>query len=264
MTKVKKPLGHALWFKILLTLLVFIPGYSQMPYEQIDTTSVIASVMAHPLIVSISWLLPVFKLLLLCVIITPFVFREKSEKAVIGYYAVILAIVGVFQNMAQTGTYGFVWLLGNTSIEFTVLGFCLYDLVKGKSKIRKQYFNKSRCWIIPLMLLAYLMPYAVSDAGAVIPAFTLNMLYNEAGVTYCMITPVIIGVLLLFSKEIHKPTLSIVSYVGLIFGLLNMVTWFGVRVESWWMGILHLPLVIVALYGLIIAHKERLSAYTKQ
>ncbi|SHI17967.1 hypothetical protein SAMN02745823_03074 [Sporobacter termitidis DSM 10068] len=257
MTKVKKPLGHTIYFKILLTLLVFIPGYSQMPYAQMDTTSVIASVMAHPLIVSISWLLPVFKLLLLCAAITPFAFRGKAEKAIIGYYAVILAVVGVFQNMAQTEAYGFVWLLGNTLIEFAVLGFCAYDLVKGKSKIRKQYFNKRRCWIIPLMLLAYLMPYAVSDAGAVIPAFPLTVLSNEAGVTYCMITPVIIGVMLLFSKGVHKPTLSVVSYAGLIFGLLNIVTWFGARSESWWMGILHLPLVVVALYGLIIAHKER-------
>ncbi len=263
MAEAKKPLGHTIWFKVILTLLVFAPGYSQIPYKQIDTASVIASVLAHPLIISIPWLLPVFKLLMLCVIITPFVFRGKMEKVVIGYYAVILAVVGVFQNMAQTEAYGFVWLLGNTLIELTVLGFCVYDLIKGKSKIRKQYFNKRRCWILPLMLLAYLMPYAVSDTGTVIPAFTLNVLYNEAGVTYCMITPVIIGVFLLFSKGMYKPTLSIVSYAGLVFGLLNMVTWFGSQRESWWMGILHLPLVAAALYGLIIAHKERHNTYTK-
>lgn len=259
MAKVKKPLGHTVWFKIILTLLVFIPGYSQTPYEQIETTAVIASVLARPLVVSAAWLLPVFKLLLLCAAVAPFVLREKSERAVIGYYTVILAIVGVFQNMAQTEAYGFVWLLGNTLIQFAVLGFCVCDLIKGKSRIQKQYFNRGRCWLIPLMLLAYLMPYAISDAGTVIAAFTPNVLYNESGVTYCMITPVIIGVLLLFSKGIHKPTLSVVSYVGLVFGLLNAVTWFGARSESWWMGILHLPLMVIALYGLIIAHKERLK-----
>lgn len=263
MKKVKKPLGHTIWFKILLTLLVLIPGYSQMPYKPADTTSVIASVLARPLIVSIPWLLPVFKLLLLCITITPFVFREKSEKAVIGYYAVILAIVGVLQNMTQTETYGFIWLTGNTLIEFAVLGFCVYDLIKGKSEIQRKFFNKRRYWIIPLMLLALLMPYTVSDAGAVIPAFTPNVLYNEAGVTYCMITPVIIGVLLLFSQGIHKPTLSIVSYVGLSFGLLNAITWFGAQRESWWMGILHIPLVVIALYGLIIAHTEKRNTVAK-
>ena len=257
MTKIEKPLGHTVWFKIILTLLIFVPGYSQIPYAQIDTTSVIASVLARPLIVSIPWLLPVFKLLLLCVTIMPFVFKEKAEKAVVGYYIVILVIVGVFQNTAQTEAYGFVWLFGNTLIQFAVLGFCIYDLIKGKSTIQKQYFNRKRCWIIPLMLLAYLMPYAVSDAGTAIPAFNSNVFYNESGVTYCMITPVIVGIMLLFSKGIHKPTLSIVSYVGFIFGLLNIATWFGARRESWWMGILHLPLVVVALYGLIIAHKER-------
>ncbi len=261
MAKTKKPLGHKIWFKIILTILVFIPAYSQIPFEQTDTASVIASVLSGPLIASITWFLPVFKLLLLCVSITPFVFREKSEKAVFGYYVFVLAAVGVFQNMAQTETYGFVWLLGNTLIEFAVLGFCIYDLIKGKSIIQKQFFNRGRCWIIPLMLLAYLMPYTVSDAGAVIPAFTLHVLYNESGVTYCMITPVIIGVLLLFSKGIHKPTLSVLSYAGFIFGLLNVVTWFVVQRESWWMGILHLPLVAIALCGLIIAHNESPNSY---
>jgi len=169
----------------------------------------------------------------------------------------MLAVVGIFQNIAQTEAYGFAWLPGNTLIELVALGFCVYDLAKGKTQMQRQDFNKRRCWIVPLMLLAYLMPYAVSDAGAVIPAFSPSVFYNEAGVTYCMITPIILGVMLLFSKGVHKPTLSIVSYVGLIFGLLNAVTWFSIQRESWWMGILHLPLVIVALYGLIVARKER-------
>ena len=148
-------------------------------------TLVIASVLAHPMIVSVSLLLPLSKLLLLFVVT-----------------------------------------------------------------------NRGRIWIIPLMLLAYLMPYAVSDTGAVIPAFFSTVFHNEAGVTYCMITPVILGVMLLFSKGVHKPTLSIVAYVGFIFGLLNTVTWFGMQRESWWMGILHLPLVIIALCGLIVGRQK--------
>ncbi|MEA5015506.1 MAG: hypothetical protein VB099_13190 [Candidatus Limiplasma sp.] len=259
----KKPLGHAIWFKLILTLLIFVPAYSHVPYEPMDTTSVIASVLVHPLIVSVPWLLPVSKLLLLCVVIAPFILVEKSGRIVTGYYAFMLIVVGIFQNIAQTEAYGFAWLPGNTLIEFVALGFCIYDLAKDKTRIQRQDFNRGRCWIIPLMLLSYLMPYAVSDAGAVIPAFSPSVFYNEAGVTYCMITPVILGVMLLFSKGTHKPTLSIVSYIGFIFGLLNAVTWFSMLRESWWMGILHLPLLIVALYGLIVAHKERRIAYSK-
>lgn len=252
----KKPLGHAVWFKLVLTLLVFIPAYSGVPYEPRNATSVIASVLAHPMIVSAPWLLPLSKLLLLFVVIAPFALGEKSGRVVVGYYAFVLVVVGIFQNIAHTETYGFVWLLGNTLLEFVVLGFCIYDFAKGKTKIQRRDFNRGRSWIIPLMLLAYLMPYAVSDTGAVIPGFFPTVFHNEAGVTYCMITPVILGVMLLFSKGVHKPTLSIVAYVGFVFGLLNTITWFGMQRESWWMGILHLPLVIIALCGLIVGRQE--------
>ena len=257
MERTKKPLGHTIWFKIILTFMVFIPNFTQIPYNQADTTSAISSVMTHPLIVSIEWLLPIFKLLLLGAAVAPFIMKSKAEKALLYYYAAILAVVGLFQNMARTENYGFIWLIGNTVIEFTVLAFCIYDLVGGKTNILKGEFSRSRIWIIPLMLLAFLMPYSISNTNAAIPAFPVNMLYNEAGVTYCMITPVVIGTMLLFSKGVYKPTLSIVSYVGLLFGLLNAMTWFAMQSESWWMGILHLPLLIISIYGLVVAHRER-------
>jgi hypothetical protein len=65
--------------------------------------------------------------------------------------------------------------------------------------------------------------------------------------------------LLLFPKGIYRPTLSMVSYVGLLFGLLNMVTWFGVQNQNWWMGVLHLPLLIFSGYGLLVAKGEKKS-----
>ena len=58
-----------------------------------------------------------------------------------------------------------------------------------------------------------------------------------------MITPVIIGMLILFSKNINKATLKVISFVGFSFGIFNMMTWFGFNIENWWMGILHLPLL---------------------
>lgn len=106
-----------------------------------------------------------------------------------------------------------------------------------------------------------LMPYSVQN-GIVTPSIN-SILTNEAGVTYCMITPVIIGIFILFDKNIYKPTLHIISYLGLIFGLLNLMTWFGFNTQNWWMGILHLPLLILSIYGLIES-KNKLSFKIKK
>ena len=107
------------------------------------------------------------------------------------------------------------------------------------------------------MILAFLMPYSVNSIGNIYPSLALRIPYNEAGVTYCMITPIVIGVMLLYSKGVDKSTLSVISYVGFVFGVLNMITWFIMNLDNWWMGVLHLPLLIISFYGLVIVYKEK-------
>lgn len=256
MTTIKKNLGNRIWFKILLTLTLFIPAYAEGTYDPQESANIITTVLKNPLSISIPWLLPIFKLLLLIALLLPTISRKYSRKLLLGYYSFILLIVGLFQNMSFTEEFGFVWLIGNTVIQFIVLAFCLYDVIKDKAIIEKDNLNKNRLCILPLMALAFLMPFGVQN-DIIIPSFDLSVLYNEVALTYCMITPVVLGVLILYSKGVYKPTLSIISYVGLLYGLLNMPTWFVIDADSWWMGVLHLPLLILSLYGLILAYKER-------
>ena len=98
------------------------------------------------------------------------------------------------------------------------------------------------------------MPYNIKN-NTIVPSIS-TIFTNEAGVTYCMITPVILGILL-FSKNINKATLNIISFVGLSFGIFNMMTWFGFNIKDWWMGILHLPLLIISIYGLRISKMKK-------
>jgi len=262
----KKPLGHTIWLKIVMTILFFIPAYAQVPYDHSEIPDIIAYVLADPLVVQATWLLPVFKLLLLMAVVLPLIAPARmrfSGRIAMGYYTFILLVVGVFQNMATTSAYGFVFLTGNALVQFIVLGFCAYDCFKGKTIIDKKNKNANRIWVIPLMLLAFLMPYSADCMCNIYPAMTLSVLYNEAGVTYCMITPVIIGVMLLYSKGVDKATLSVMSYAGLMFGVMNMITWFGLNQNGWWMGVLHLPLLVISLYGLVVARMERLQSFEK-
>ena len=255
--KVKKPIGQTIWFKIVLTILIFIPSITQISYDPANTTNVIAEVMAHPLVTSIPALLPIAKLLLLVATVIPFCNIKFTNKIFIGYYALILLIVGILQNMANTNSYGFVWLIGNTLVQFVVATYCIHDIAKQKSIFKIQHLNHNRLWVLIPMLLAFLMPYSVNAQGIVKPAFTFGIFLNEAGVTYCMITPVVLGIMIVFSKGIYKPLLSVISYVGFVFGLLNMMTWFAMQNQNWWMGVIHLPLLILSFYGLVISKKEK-------
>lgn len=177
-------------------------------------------------------LLPVGKLILLISVVMTIIADRFSARILFGYYCIILLFASIFQNVAVTKDYGFAWPLGNTLVQFSVLLYCFYDLLHNKTHIRKEYINRKRLWVAIPMMLAFLMPYSVNMHGVVRPSFTFSVLWNESGFTYCMITPIIIGMMLIYSKGIYKPVMSVISYVGLVFGLLNMMTWFGIQMKT--------------------------------
>lgn len=256
-SKVKSQFYQTRWFKLLLLFIFFIPSYTQAPYDPINTADVIKYVLSKPILLNIDFLLPMAKLLLLLLIVMiVFINIKLSSTIFLGYYAFILIILSVFQNISFTKDYGFTWLIGNTIIMLISSAFCIYDVVKHKTKIEHKNLQFRRLWVIIPMLLAFLMPYTLDEQEIIRPSFGLFVLTNEAGVTYCMITPVALGVMILFSKKIYKPTFYIVSFIGLIFAIMNMLTWFILQSQNWWMGVLHLPLLMLSTYGLILCREN--------
>jgi Na+/proline symporter len=113
---------------------------------------------------------------------------------------------------------------------------------------------------VPLAILAF---WAPASRGR--PDFNpVYLVTNGAGLAFCMMTPVYVGLLTLYWPKVNIATLRVTSLVGLIIGLYNMHVNFFVRPSMlWWNGVLHIPLLTVSLYGLILslkrAHAEQQS-----
>ncbi len=70
-------------------------------------------------------------------------------------------------------------------------------------------------------------------------------------------TPGYVGLLTLYYPKVNMVTLRMTSLVGLSIGRANMFTNFGMRPSvNWWNGVLHIPLLVISLYGLIISLKR--------
>jgi len=246
-----KPLVTRLWFRIGLAMLfVFVPSYSALGHTRVEVVDVVASVLAHPLAYAIPIALPIAKVLLMLALVAPcFAKRLVGAKRLpILYYASVLFVVAIFQNMGVTSRFGFAWLIGNTMIMLVVAGACLHDFARRRTEIDVSSLRRSRIWLVVPMLLAFFMPYTTDASGHVL--FSLStILTNEAGLTYCMITPVVIGVMLIFPGSVYKPTLSLVSFVALMLALTNVIVWFVLQPENWWMGVLHVPLFATSIDG---------------
>ncbi|MHC4693384.1 MAG: hypothetical protein ACYS67_11645, partial [Planctomycetota bacterium] len=110
-----------------------------------------------------------------------------------------------------------------------------------------------RYWVVPLAVLAFWYP---SSRGR--PDFNPVLLFtNSAGLAFCLMTPVYVGLLSLYWPRVNLPAMRVTSLVGLIIGLYNMYANFGINPgRTWWNGILHIPLLVISLYGLILSLKR--------
>ena len=255
-TKERKPFTQTNWFRAAVLICLFLPLYTQSPYDPQQTPDLIYQVLSHPLTSHLEPLMSIFKLGLLLAVLSPLFLKRRGAAVVLAYYTFLLFIVGALQNTTITENYGFVWIVGNTIVHYMLAVICLVDICKRHTQLSRHHFDKSKLWIAPLMLLALLMPYGVSADGNAIPDISMRMLTNDAALTFCMITPVVIGTLLLFWRGVHRPTLAGLSFVGAIFGIINGLLWFTLRPESWWMGVLHLPLLIISTHGLAVARRN--------
>ena len=237
---------------VLLAVAFAVPsvqGGAIVDTEQI--TELIKNVLMQPWSESVPALLPVAKFALLGVAIVGVTAIGPYPKIVLGYYAVVLATMAVFQNTA-TLPGGVAILLGNTVAQLIVAVVCVQGL---RHTALPAPLRRERAWLIPLMLWAWLYPFAL-DAGNVVPGGWSGVPGNAAGLTYCMVTPVIAGTMALRTAAYGRTTRAIVGWLGTIYGLLNMVTWFVSNPASWWMGILHVPLLVIATFLTITSWRE--------
>lgn len=224
-----------------------------------DVTGLIQSVLSHPWAEYVPVLLPIAKLALLAVAVIGIVGFGPYSRIVLGYYAAILVVVAIFQNTA-TLSGGTAVILGNTVAQLIVAVVCVLGF---RRAITAAPLRRERLWLTPFMLWAFLYPFAISG-GTVVAGGWADVLTNGAGVTYCMITPVIAGTMALRPEAYGRTNRVIVAWLGTIFGLLNMMTWFVINPASWWMGILHIPLMVVAGFLLITSWREPRASHGDQ
>lgn len=239
------------WFYLLILILFFLPSYSQQPLESAqESSNLIVEVLKNPLILSYDFIASASKILFLISLILLPMFPKKLSYYFSALTTILLLAIAVFQNMGRTDTYGLAVIIGNLVIQMIVVIFWLFELFIRKNKFIRKIKPSLRWWIIPLAVFAFWMPVS----SEIKPDF--NLLYflnNESILTYCMITPVIITILIIFFPNINISVLRITSFVGILFGIVNMLTWFVLNPSFWWMGVLHIPLMAISTYGFLLS-----------
>ncbi|MFC1661999.1 hypothetical protein ACFL3S_11215 [Gemmatimonadota bacterium] len=202
---------------------------------------------------------PLFKVIPVVLIALVILGGNRYRRVFAAYVAFSYFLFAVGQNVAISETFGLCILTVNI-VMFSLVGlFWIWEAVAQQNDFSKITRSPCRYWVLAPALLAFWLP--AKDGG---PYFDpLLLLTSGAGLGFCLMTPVYIALLSLYHPSLNVATLRVTSTVGLILGFYNMLfTWGMAFRTAWWGGVLHLPLVILSVYGLALSFSATRSGRT--
>ena len=238
------------WFLLVLFLLFFLPSYSREAVAPQDTPALVVAVLSNAFIYAVPALFPVFKLLPIVFVLLIVLLGSRALRPFGIYSAALSFAFAVLQNMARTGRYGFAVLTGNFVLFLLVAAFWMLEAVERRNEYADEGIPWWRYWVVPFAIFALWFPV---DTETLRPDFSLSAaLLSEAGLTYCMMTPVLLSIVTLFCSSFNRPALRVSGFIGMIVGVTNVVQWFSYPGAAW-LGILHIPLLVVSGYAFVFS-----------
>ena len=244
------------WFYVAMYVLGFwaLPPYASKGYSLGEEVSkVVWTALSHAItyrLVDLVWpsLLPhvVFLLVLVALV-------RWGEKASLLFdlYALAEYVLLVGQGFAYTEEYGFVVLTGNVLLVSLVAALWAWECVVRRNRVGGPIPDRRRLWVVPLAALAFWSPVK----PVLNPYLLLRwLLAGYFGVAYCLTTPVILSVLILYYPRVNVAVMRFAAFPGLVFGTyILLAALFG---GSKWNALLHVPLVATCVYSLYLSTRR--------
>ncbi len=246
--KLMKENRKMLLILLFLLFLSFLPTFSQVPFPSEDTSLVMKEVLTQTSVSNL-WLTSAIHIFTLALLITLFWYGSKVGRIASAFFGGLFIFIAFSNHITITQSYGLVVVAGNLVSVFVVGLFWLWEVHRPHNVYVFQKLAAWRYWMIPLVILAFWFPM---NANAN-PDFSPLLFFTSSfGVMFCPTTPLIIALLTLIYPNVNMNVLRVTSFVGLLFGFFNVLSFFVMPGYSLWLLILHTPLILVSLYGLLL------------
>jgi hypothetical protein len=241
------------WFFGLFVLIQFFPPYASKGYNIEDWGKVIQHALGNAIVGQHPEIYPVFQVIAILALIGILIFRNKFARIFGIYVAISYVLFAIGQSIAITDKYGVLICTINFVMFLIVAGFWAWEAVVLKNDYTFRKLPIRRYWVVPLAILVFWYP---ASKGR--PDFNpLLLVTSGSGLAFCLMTPVYLALLSLYWPRVNMPVMRVTSIVGIIIGLYNLPHNFAVDPgRRWWNGVLHIPLLVISLYGLILSLKR--------
>ncbi len=245
------------WFLVLFILIgTMTPPIATKGFDFSKIGMIIPHILQRALITTLPvFVYTIFKILPVILIVL-LIFLKNRIGRIFSFYGGITYLLFTFlQSIAITDKYGLGIVTGNFILMLIIAFLWFWEVIVYKNDFSSQETPIIRYWVVPLAFLAFLYPVNLKTMK---PDFSFIQFFtNPAGLAFCTMTPVYLGILTLYYPKVNFVTLRTTSLLGIIIGFWNIIVNFIIKPEIlWWNGVLHLPLVFISIYALILSFRK--------
>ena len=244
------------WFFLILVLstgLLIPVATNNFSFEAIG--EIITHTLGNAWINRISFLSPVFQILALVFFALILFGKGRFDKWFTTYAGSSYLFFAVIQNVSITETYGVSIVTSNVVLMGLVAFVWLRDLSRGHNRYSFKRLNGKNAWLVAVSVFCFWWPL---NPVTIQPDFNPVYLFTStSAMAFCPMTPIFLAVLILSEPGIDPLCYRVTAMAGTIIGLLNMGSF--ANPFTFWLGVYHLPLLVVSIYALI-----RSSRFCKQ
>lgn len=242
-----------------MLLLQFIPPFTAEPVSPEQAGWVVGAVLSEAIVYDLIMLFPLFKILAILMILSLVALRNKASKAFSIYAGISYTLFAFLQSIAFTEEFGFAVLTLNLVMFLLVAMIWFWEAKAQRNDFTTPHLSLSRVWVIPFAFLAFWYPI---DLDTMAMDFNpLLLVTSMAGLAFCLMTPIFLSILIIFFPSINVATLRVTSTIGIVISFYNILVNFFMFPELlFWNGVLHIPLIVLSVYGFILSFRHKTTS----
>jgi hypothetical protein len=236
------------WFLPLLFLPQLIPPYASHGYAIAEWPAVNQYIITHPVKTFLPTLYPFFKIIPLIILTGVFLNKKVAGKLFIGWVALVYVLAAFLQSVSVSSRFGIAICTGNLVIFVFLAVIWAREALRSAEKFSIPRLSLQNFWLLVAAFLAFWYPV---NLQTLLPDFNpVYLVTSGAGLSFCLSTPLFLSVFLVKYPFINPPVIACTAFVGFFMGVSNLVLEWVIIPSYWWIGVLHLPLVIISAFSL--------------
>lgn len=239
------------WFFLCVFLSLLIAPYASKNFDTTNWGTVISRTLGNSLFNNFKNVFPIFQIIAIVVFLMVPLLRNRSRVVLSLHAGFSYMLFAVLQNIAITPQYGLSIVLSNIILFMLVAVTWFWEALVRQNDFSSVTQPFWKYLVLLSALFAFLIPINLETGG---PGFFPAMFSLGSALAFCPMTPMYLAILIYYYPKINILTLRMTSIAGIIIGFFNVLIKLILQSDSsLWDGILHLPLFILSILGLILS-----------